>query len=177
MFNYYNFTDKQRDELLKSIIIIFDTREQENDHIIKTFDKYKINYVKKKLDHGDYSFYIKANESLNIPRDLYFDKLMTIERKNSLEELSKNWTDDRDRFEKELCTFGGKSFVLLIENASYPSMASHNYKTDYSPKSYLATFHSFMHRYNIIPIFMQNNSYSGLFIYNHCKYFLREIIK
>lgn len=177
MLNYYNFTDKQREDLLKSIVIICDTREQENAHVITSFDKYKVQYIHKKLDHGDYSFYIKANEKLNIYRDLYFDKLMTIERKASLEELSKNWTEERDRFEKEICTFGGKSFTLLIENASYGAMASHNYKTDYQPKSYLATFHSFIHRYNITPIFMTNNAYSGLFIYNHCKYFLREIIK
>ncbi len=177
MLNYYNFTEKQQEQLLKSIVIICDTREQENSHVIASFDKYQIPHVKKKLDHGDYSFYIKANEELNIPRDLYFDKEITIERKASLEELSGNWCTERDRFEKEICTFNGKCFILLVEDASYGAIATHNYKTDYKPKSYLATLHSFMHRYNIIPIFVSNNVYSGLFIYNHCKYYLRELIK
>jgi len=177
MLNYYNYSNKQQDEIIKNIVVIVDTREKENTHIITSFEKYKIQYEKKKLDHGDYSFYIKANESLNVPRDLYFDKYITIERKGSLEELSTNWSKERDRFEKEVCTFKGKNILLLIENATYSDIATHNYKSDYLPKSYLATLHSFIFRYNITPIFMPDNSHSALFIYNYCKYYLREMIK
>ena len=78
------------DELVKSIVILVDTREKENQHILDYFDKKGIKYKKRALEYADYSFMIPENEALNIPRDLYFDKECVVERKGSLEELSTN---------------------------------------------------------------------------------------
>lgn len=69
MLNFYKYTDKEKDELLSSMVILVDTREKQT-HIIESFDQYKINYQRKALDYGDYSFMIPKNESLNIPRDI-----------------------------------------------------------------------------------------------------------
>ena len=87
------------DELISSMVILVDTREKVNDHILEYFDKKNIIYKKKALDYGDYSFMIPANDKLSIPRDLYFMNKVVVERKASLEEISNNLTKERDRFE------------------------------------------------------------------------------
>lgn len=43
------------DELISSMVILVDTREKVNDHILEYFDKKSITYKKKALDYGDYS--------------------------------------------------------------------------------------------------------------------------
>ena len=40
----YKFTDKEMEELISSIIILVDTREQKNSHITDYFNRKKINY-------------------------------------------------------------------------------------------------------------------------------------
>ena len=62
------------------MIILVDTREKVNDHIISSFDKNGISYKKKALEYGDYSFALPKNEALSIPREMYFDKKVVIER-------------------------------------------------------------------------------------------------
>lgn len=172
----YKYTDKEKETILKSMVIIVDTREQVNDHIKTHFDTKSIKYVIKKLDYGDYSFYIPKNDDLGIIRDLYFDKKVTVERKHSLEELSGNLTNDRERFEKELKFYGGKMY-LLIENANYHDIVVSNYKTQYKNLSYLAGLHSFSDRYDIPTIFIPKQEYSGVYIYNTLYYFLKNYLK
>ena len=164
------------DELISSMVILVDTREKVNDHILEYFDKKNITYRKKALDYGDYSFMIPANEKLSIPRDLYFMNKVVVERKASLEEISGNLTNGRDRFEKELC-LAPKEKVLLIENASYEDVAKGNYNTQYNKKSFLGSLHSFWFKYDIPIMFMPDNSYSALFIKKYFEYYLKNYIR
>ena len=172
----YKYTEKEKEELLKSIVILIDSREQNNKWITDFFNKKKISYKINKLDYGDYSFYITKNDELNIPRELYFSNQISIERKMSLEELSGNFSQQRDRFEKEFSLYKGKMH-LLIENANYEDICTGNYKTEYNKKSYLGSLHSFANRYNINIMFMPNNQYSGLYIWATFYYYLRNLIK
>ena len=55
MFSSYKYTDKEMEELISSMTILVDTREQVNNHITDYFDRKKINYKKKALNYGDYS--------------------------------------------------------------------------------------------------------------------------
>lgn len=83
-------TDKQK--FTKSAVIICDTREQQNGHIITRFDELGISHEKKKLDFGDYSFRVN---------DIDFSLQCVVERKANINELWGNITKDRDRLEKE----------------------------------------------------------------------------
>ena len=172
MLSHYKYTDKQKDELLKSIIIIIDTNEQVYEHVTDYFNKNKIPYIRRKLPYGDYSFYIPKNEELSIPRDIYFDKEITIERKRNLDEISGNLSE-KARFEKEICTYTGKMY-LLIENNNYTDIPEKNYKTDIKPKSFLALLHSMSIKYDLPFIFIPDNSFSGLYIYCVLYYYLRS---
>jgi len=175
LLSYYKYTDKQKEELLKSIVILVDTREQSWDHIAKYFDEKKIPYKVKKLNYADFSYYIPKNDELNIPRDMYMDQIVAIERKGSLEELSGNFSNDRDRFEKELSLYKGKMH-LLIENSSYDDIYNNNYKTQYNKKSYMGSLHSFALRYDLSIMFMPKNECSGVYIFCVCYYHLKNLL-
>lgn len=176
MISCYKYTDKEIDELVNSMVILVDTREKNADHITDAFDKAKIAYKKKALDYGDYSFLLPANDKLSIPRDLLFSNEVVVERKGSLEEISGNLTNGRDRFEKELC-LAPKTKVLLIENANYSDVATGNYQTQYNKKSFLASLHSFWFKYNAPIMFMPDNRYSALFIKKYFEYYLKNYLR
>jgi len=158
--------------------VLVDTREHEgkNNHILNYFAEKNIPWMKHKMDYGDYSCMIPANKDLSIPRDLYFDKQIMIERKANLEEYSKNCTAERVRINTEF-SLAPKRKVLLIENASYEKLVEGKYNTDYNPKSYWATVFSMWHRHDIPCFFMNDVKYSGQFIFGYLYYFLRECIK
>ena len=177
MLEKYKYTEAEQKELLKSIVILVDTREKENLHILDYFDKHKIPYKKKALSNADYSFYIPANEKLSIQRDLYYDKEIIIERKRNLEELSMNFCQSRTRFEEEFATSLAKKKYLLIENANYYDIIDNNYNTKYNNKSFLATLHSFNHKYDLQIGFMPKDEYSAIYIYTTFQYYLRNLIK
>ncbi len=164
------------DELLNSITIVCDTREQKNEHVTKFFDNKKIAWTKKKLDTGDYSFFVPKNDELGIPRDLWFDKEICIERKNSLEEISSCLTESRDRLKKEFA-LAPNNKVMIIENASYVDMVTGNYNTRYDSKSFWASYHSFWHEFNLPIIFIPDNRYTGVFIRGYFQYYLRDKLK
>ena len=157
-------------------MILVDTREQKNQHLLDWFDKKNIKYESKALSNGDYSFYIPKQPELNIDRAIYFDQDIMIERKNSLDELSGNLTQSRARFQEEMATFGGKKY-LLIERANYSDIVNHNYDTQFSQKAYLASVHSFNHRYGLEIVFMPDNSYSPVWIYGTFSYYLRDLLR
>lgn len=99
-----------------------------------------------------------------------------IERKNSLDELAGNFTQYRTRFKEEMATFTGKKY-LLIENSTYENIVKGNYRSEYMPKSYLASLHTFNHRYNLEIMFMPCKNMSGLWIYSTFMYWLREKVR
>ena len=131
-----------------------------------------------KLDYGDYSFYLPANDSLGIPRDLYFDKRIMVERKANLDEFAGNQTSasERSRVKKELA-LAPPNKILIIENASYADMVNGNYKSSYNAKSYFGTVHSWWHKFNMPFVFMEDKTYTGLFIVGYFQYYLRQILE
>ena len=176
MIDFYRYTDKELKELLKSIVILVDTREQKNQHLINYWDSKKIQHETMKLDFGDYSFKIPANEDLGITRDLYFDSEIAIERKAHLEELSGNLCQGRTALENEFIRANNSNLYLLIENASYEDIVTHNYKTEYNPKSFVASLFSFADRYDFSINFIKDNKFSGQFIYFTFYYYLRNYL-
>ena len=171
-----NFSDKEIDEIIKSMVIVQDTREQQAIHITNFFDKNKIKYVVKKLNSGDYSFYIPKNENLGISRNLYAD--LVIERKNSIDELAGSFKD-RNRFESEFIrTIKTETkIVLLVEDGQgYGNLLKGNYRSEYSAKALLASLKSWENRYNFNTIFL-DKEFSGNFIYYTLRYYLYEYLK
>lgn len=128
------------------------------------------------MNNGDYSFYVPSNLDLNIERTLDFSRKIMIERKANLDELSNNFTTSRSRFQEEMATFDGKKY-LLIENANYFDIVNQNYASKFSPKAYLASIHTFNHKYNLEVEFMPKKEYSPIWIYGTFTYYLKNIMR
>lgn len=130
------------------------------------------------MSHGDYSAILPANDSLGITHSIFFDNSIAIERKANLDELSGNLTRERTRFENELIRFksnGTKAF-LIIENATIADIITHNYRTKYTPKAFMASLLSFQQAYNLNVVFLPRE-HSGVYIYNLLYYHIRDYIK
>ena len=98
-----------RNTFYRQVTIIYDTREQKNEHIINILAQRGIMTERRKLDFGDYSF--KADG-----RD--FSMSCVIERKASVDELYGNFMQDGGvRIQKELYASSllAKDFTVLIE--------------------------------------------------------------
>jgi ERCC4-type nuclease len=172
--NYY--TGKEEKQILKSMTILVDTRENANNHITDYFDKKKVKYKNKKLDYGDYSFMLPENKELGILKPIFFDNEIVVERKNSLTELSGNLTKDRTRFEQELIKKNGAKFHLMVEDGSWEMIENQKYGTEYKPKSFIATLNAYIARYDISIDFISKD-HAGSFIARLFHYHLREVMK
>lgn len=205
----YKYTDKEQQEIIDSMVVMIDTREKEgkHDHIINYLDKKKISYnANAKIDSGDYSFYIPKNEKLGICRDIYFDKEIVIERKQTLNELARNLSKGRAVFENELLRRKTCKFYLLVENGSWDHINKgeyicyedakeaiekmkkrkatekeikehlEKYTSHFKPESYLATLFTYQSRYDI-SINFAKRYLAGQFIHKTFYYYLREKLK
>ena len=178
MLERMKFTQGERDKLLKSAVILVDTREHDgkNNHILNYFDSKGISWKKQKLDYCDYSIMIPANDELGITRDLYFTDEVAVERKANLDEFAQNCTKERERIKKEF-TLAPPNKIIVIENATYADMIQGNYRSEYSSQSQYGTVHSFWHEFNIPFFFIKDPKYTGCFIAGYLMYYLRDIIK
>jgi ERCC4-type nuclease len=169
----YKYTEKELKALLKSIVILVDTKEKVNEHLIKWFDDNKIAHEKKSLGHGDYSFFLPKCEELGILRDIYFVDEISVERKNSADELVGNFSADRNRIEDEFLRHKGK-MTLVIETSAYKDIKEGNYRSTYLSKSAIGTLHSFSEKYNVDFIFL-DKEYTACYIYCKFYYYLKSL--
>ena len=169
----HHFTDGEIKTLMKGLVVLIDTREQENGHILRYFDQKKISYAVKKLNFGDYSAKLLKNEEIGVYRDLYFDDSVAVERKNSLSELAGNLTKDRARFESELIRAKGADISLMVENASYTDLVLGRYRSEYNPKAFVATLDTYYSRYGLSVDYVEQEL-AGNLIYHRLYYAVRE---
>jgi hypothetical protein len=96
---------------MKSVTVLYDTREQKNEHILSSLSQMGIMTEERKLDYGDYSFTAEGRD---------FSLSCAVERKASVDEIYGNIMSDRGRIEKELYSASqlAKQFTLLIEGVS-----------------------------------------------------------
>ena len=172
----YEYTDKERKEIKDSIVILRAGNEQKNQHIINYLNGKKIKHKEHALNFGDYSFMIPCMPHLGFVRDTYFDKQIVVERKNSLEEISSNFAENRTRFENEWIRAKDCKKYLIIEQGSYRDIIHGNYKTQFKSQSFLASMLSFEQRYNIYTVF-SNKEDIGLLIYSYFYYYLHCLLK
>lgn len=175
----YSFTETEVKKALKELVVIVDTREKANDHVLAWFKAKKKPYKVKKLDQGDYSCMIPKGALKGIERDLYFDKLIVVERKASIDELASNFSSkDYTRISKEFAMLKANNTKvrLFIEDKLYHKhLREGQYRSKYEPKTLHARLKGFEAEYNTtieaIPC-----EYMGSEIYNTLYYEARNYL-
>lgn len=180
---YYKFTDTEIKKLLKeNFMILYDTREQKNQHVLNYFDEKKVKYKKKKIDEGDYTAIITKRTDMGIYRDIYFP--VAIERKNSVDELAGNLAEKTDthddiRLIRELQRAknkGIKIYLIIEDKNGMENIKKGNYRSLYTPKAFLGRLSSIQDLYLHDTIFT-NNKDTGFEIYRKLYYSVRNYLK
>ena len=170
------YTEKEYKQLLSNLVILHDSREQSNNHVLEYFDSERIAHEKKALKTGDYSFKIKACPELGFERDMYFTDELVIERKNSVSEIAGNFCEKDDRFLKELNRMMNVPHCyILIENNTLEDIIQGNYKSNLNSMSLLRSLLTTQKRSGFYLYFVNADSI-GKIIYEICKNVLDNTI-
>ena len=141
----YKPTQKQKIDIVRSMVIITDTREKKNDHIIDYLKHNKINYRPEAMCVGDYTFELPDYPGLS-----NLNRKFIIERKASLDELAGNFTTGRDRFAREFERLTpDQNLHLVLENFDWENLYAGNYRSGFAPKAYAASLMSWSIKYNL----------------------------
>lgn len=132
----YKFTDKELKKALDSLVVVVDSREQDNKHILDFFNSKGISYKKVKNDFGDYTAMIPAGTIDMFTSDIYFDRDIAIERKNSIDEIAGNLKEDAARLKKELAhmnMYEIKYFFFVEDKDYHTNLRNGNFRSQYDP--------------------------------------------
>lgn len=158
--------------MISNMVILCDTREQKNEHILSAFEKAGLQYQKKALKTGDYSFMIRACPELGFAYDTYFTDEIVIEKKNSLSELASNFasaSDDGERIFKEFNRMiNVERAYLVIENDGIDGIFEHKYRSEFNPDSFIRTLITWQARNNMHIYFCKKENTARM-IYELCK--------
>ena len=163
-------TDRELNDIIDNMVVIVDSREQKNGHLLKYFDDNGIKWVCKKLDTADYSFELPNYHYLGL------DRQFLVEKKNSLDEITGNFTTDRGRFQREFERLDGEHLHLVIENTTWRKVVNGSYRSKMHPNSLTASILTWSIRYGFKVWFVGKDE-SPMLIYNILKYELLEALK
>lgn len=165
-------------ELVSHIVILHDTAEKNNQHILDYFDKKSIKHKSKSLKTGDYSFMIESCPELGFAKDTYFVDELCVERKNSVDELAGNIKERDERFFKELNRMINiKHCYLLIEDGKLDDIMNHNYRSQYNELAFLRRLLGVQKTANFYMNFVSKEN-MGKVIYELCySVFMNMVLK
>ncbi|MBG9495983.1 ERCC4 domain-containing protein [Bacillus thuringiensis] len=172
----YHYTDKEINNVLKTITIVIDTRENVNSHILDYLHQKSILIKNQKLDTGDYGCMIPKNEELGIPHDIYLDS--RVERKAHMDEITGNLQKDtQTAFENELIRSKDIPFTLLVEDLhGYEKMLQGKYRSKYNPFALLGRLNTFKAKYNFEIVYV-DKKFTGNWIYHHFYYQVKHYLR
>ena len=149
-------TPKEMENILNTIFLLVDTREQPTERYYKRLDAVGFPYRRQKLDFGDYSCGYLAQDG----SEVLLDKELVIERKMNLDEICGNFTKGRDRFAREFerAAKNGAKVHLIVENGNYEKILNGKYRSKLNSNSLLASFLAFADRYDISVHFCKSDT-------------------
>lgn len=159
------------DDALETMVILYDTREQDTPALRRRLSAFPCGSRREMCDFGDYSAACKLPDG----SEFSLNGVVAIERKMSLEELSRNFTVGRERFIKEFgrATKSGGKLYLLVENGSWDKLFAGRYKTKFSKEAFIASLAAWQARYNTQVLFC-SPEIAPMLIYKILHYELKE---
>ena len=148
---------------LDSMVVVVDTREQDNFAFKRRMDAIPCPKKREKLTSGDFS----VQCTLPNGQTLSLKESIAVERKMSIDELAQCFTSGRERFEREFERFKaqGGTLMLLCENASWEKIFAGCYETKMAPQALTASILAWSARYGMRTFFCDEH-YSGKMIYD-----------
>ena len=161
------------EEALQTMVLLTDSREQDTPRARSRYAQFGCPYERTTLKTGDYS------AKFMMPNGEWFslEDLVICERKYALDELCMCFGSERKRFIKEFerAKENNIRMWLLLENSSFKDAYAGRYRSQYKPKSLIASLLAFQARYNC-RIVMCDESVSGKLIRDILYYEGREIL-
>ncbi len=148
-------------EMLESMVILTDTREQPTEKSKKRYESFGVPYERRTLSYGDYSY----NAKLPSGKWLFDENetvsgLAVVERKMNLDELASCLTHSRDRFEREFKRAKGHNarIFLLVENATWENLLNGKYRSKFNSKAFFASLCAWLVRYDLQLVFCKEDT-------------------
>lgn len=133
------------EESLQSMVILIDNREQDTERARARYAQFDVPYERTTIHTGDYS------AKFMLPDGTWYDMSedVTVERKMNLDELCLCFGSERKRFirEFERAKENNIRMWLLLENSTFKKAYSGSYRSQYKPKSLIASILAFQARY------------------------------
>lgn len=147
--------------VLKTFSVIADTREQPTDKSKRRYESIGVPVERATLDYGDYTY----NAVLPDGRQIYdinqrICPVISIERKESLDELAQCFTRSRDRFRREFqrAAEHNARVFLICENATYENLINGRYRSRFNANAFIGSITAYMVRYNMGLLFCKENT-------------------
>lgn len=148
-------------EILSTFEVLCDTREKDTPEFRRRCEALEVPWSRAKLNYGDYAYNITFPDGKKLfDTENPIDPLCAIERKESLTELSGNFTKNRDRFRREFerAEEKGSRIYLICENGSWESVINGRYRTRFNPNAYMASLVAYAVRFNANLIFCKTET-------------------
>ncbi len=154
-----NISDQKK--VLDSFSVIVDTREQPTLKASRRYQNIGVPIERATLNYGDYTFNALLPNGVPI-YDLTerVSPIVSIERKQSLDELAHCFTRNRERFQKEfLRAMEHRSKMYLIcENACFENLIGGRYRSHITANAFMGSVAAFMVRYDINLLFCKEDT-------------------
>jgi len=146
----------QIEDVLNTFEVLIDTREHDTPELHKRCDAFGVPWSRAKLNYGDYTYNVTfpdGSKLYDIEKPI--DPFCAVERKESLTELSGNFTKGRARFRREFERAADKDarIYLICEGGSWESVINGKYRTQFHPNTYMASLVAYVVRYNANVLF------------------------
>lgn len=155
----------EQQEVLQSIEILVDTREQPTRRAMKRYERFKCPHRRCTLSYGDYAY----NATLPDGKQIYdvtetISPACVIERKMSLDELAACFCKGRERFVKEFerARESNARVFMIVENANWENLLNGKYRTKMNVNAFVASLVAFMVRYNMNLLFCKEETSGDL---------------
>lgn len=171
------YTPFEIDRMLKSMVVLVDTREQPNTKFEKRVAAFGYPWERTKLDFGDYS--LKYTDLAGTETSLA--ESVAIERKMDANELAACFGKGRERFEREFVRAKkcNAKVYLVVEEECWEKLysgqygRSEKYRSKFPAKSLVGSIHAWQARYRMNLQFCQEDT-TGQLIADILRYELRE---
>lgn len=171
-------------EVLDSMVILRDSREQDTDRARRRYESFGVPYQKATLNFGDYTYNATLPDGSQIHNvDNTVIPYVAIERKMDLTELANCFinrknekTRDRFRREFERAAEHDCRIFLIVENASWENLYLGRYRSQFSPAAFVGSLTAWMVRYNANLVFCKEET-SGKLIHDILYRDLKERIE